>query len=126
MSARELLKDYMVREHGENVEDIVNHGIDSGFGEFIYTSDINAFYNKFRRELWECLSDMADEQGEASALILLATFGGAGNVCDEDGIKQLVVWGVVESVCYELVECDGFRYSEEDEDEDEENEEQED
>ena len=45
-------------EYGDaDVIDIVNHGIDSGFGGFIYHFEINEFFNEFESEIEEVIDN---------------------------------------------------------------------
>ena len=53
--------------------DIVNHGIDGGFGRFIYYSDTIPFYKRNKTEIIELVKDMANAYGE-SVIDFIATF----------------------------------------------------
>jgi hypothetical protein len=47
-----------------NFEDITNHGIDGGFGGFIYYSDTIEFFKKNKKEITELVFEMAEEFGQ--------------------------------------------------------------
>jgi hypothetical protein len=48
----------------ESVEDINRHGIDAGFGDFIYYDDTVAFYKKHKKIILKMAQKMADDIGE--------------------------------------------------------------
>lgn len=54
--------------------DIVNHGIDGGFGGFIYYSDTCAFFKRNRKLILELAEDQAKDLGEGM-LEMIQSFG---------------------------------------------------
>ena len=48
----------------EDLKNITNHGIDGGFGGFIYYSETTNFFNENRKEIIELVKDMSFELGE--------------------------------------------------------------
>ncbi len=52
-------------EEASTLEDIASHGIQGGYGSFIYYSDTIDFFNKNRLEIRKMLSSMADDLGES-------------------------------------------------------------
>lgn len=56
----------VIRQLGgtESLQDIARHGIDGGFGGFIYYKDTFAFYKRNRKEINALVEDIAREFGE--------------------------------------------------------------
>lgn len=50
--------------------DAANHGADSGFGGFTYTSDCVGFFKRNRAAILDLLSEMADSMGETPSQVL--------------------------------------------------------
>ena len=48
----------------QQLKDITNHGIDGGFGGFIYYSETTSFFNENRKEIIELVKDMSFELGD--------------------------------------------------------------
>jgi hypothetical protein len=48
----------------ESIEDVNRHGIDGGYGSFIYYKDTIAFWIKYKKEIKIMLSNLADDLGE--------------------------------------------------------------
>jgi hypothetical protein len=65
----------------------------------IYYADTEAFYEKYKEEIWRRLSDMADDMGEPSILHLIVTFNGSKEVESETQLRNLLAWWAAEEVC---------------------------
>lgn len=48
----------------DSVEDINNHGINGGFGGFIYYTDTVKFFKTYRKDILAMAEDMANDLGE--------------------------------------------------------------
>ena len=82
------------------IKDVVQHGCSGGtISELIYYADTSAFYEKYKEEIWQRLSDMADDLGEPSILHLIVTFNGAKEVGSELQLHNLLAWWACEDVC---------------------------
>ena len=82
------------------IKDVVQHGCSGGtISELIYYADTSAFYEKYKEEIWQRLSDMADDLGCESILHLIATFNGAKEVGSPLQLKNLLAWWAAEEVC---------------------------
>jgi hypothetical protein len=58
----------IIRQTGkENLQDIANHGADSGYSGLTYYSDTVAFFKRNRAEIVELVKNMASELGENPA-----------------------------------------------------------
>jgi hypothetical protein len=86
-------------EEGQ-IADVILEGCQSGIvSELIYYSDTCAFYEKYKEEIWDRLSDMADDMGEPSILHLIVTFNGSKEVGSEMQLHNLLAWWACEDVC---------------------------
>ena len=82
------------------IKDTAEHGCSGGtIGELIYYADTCAFYDKYKEEIWDRLSDLADDMGCESILHLLVTFNGAKEVGSPVQLKNLLAWWAAEEVC---------------------------
>ena len=99
-SIREWLLDTQDRS---TIEDVTRHGCSGGtISELIYYYDTSAFYDKYKQEIWQRLSDLADDMGCESILHLIVTFNGAKEVGSELQLHNLLAWWAAEDVCREI------------------------
>ena len=85
------------------ISDVTWHGCSGGtISELIYYVDTSAFYDKSQDEIFQRLSDMADDMGCESILHLIATFNGAKEVGSPLQLKNLLAWWAAEDVCREI------------------------
>jgi len=86
-------------EEGQ-IADVILEGCQSGIvSELIYYSDSCAFYEKYKEEIWQRLSDLADDMGEPSILHLIVTFNGSKEVESDLHLRNLLAWWAAEEVC---------------------------
>ena len=86
----------------------IQHTADQGCAggtipELIYYADTSAFYEKYKEEIWDRLSNMADDMGEPSILHLIVTFNGAKEVGSHLQLRNLLAWWACEDVCREIL-----------------------
>ena len=82
------------------IKDVVQHGCSGAtISELIYYADTSAFYEKYKEEIWQRLSDMADDLGCDSILHLIVTFNGSKEVGSHLQLKNLLAWWAAEEVC---------------------------
>ena len=101
----------------ESVEDVNRHGIDGGFGGFIYYADNHAFALRYRRYIVPMLEGLAADLGE-DVVAMVGSFGvfgknnpmdaedrrdlyrylGGGKV-EQGTITNLMAWFAAEEVC---------------------------
>lgn len=79
----------------DEIRDVSNHGISGGFSGFIYTYEINAFYNEFEDEIVEYMEDMIGDGW------LVEIANKSSNMQD---MQNTIVWTVVESWCHSKVD----------------------
>ena len=82
-------------DDNDEIRDISTYGISGGFSGFIYTTEINAFYNEFEDEIEEYMYDMMGDGW------LVDIANRSSNM--QDMINTLV-WTVVESWCHSKVD----------------------
>ena len=82
------------------IKDTAEHGCAGGtIPELIYYADTEAFYEKYKEEIWRRLSDMADDMGEPSILHLIVAFNGSKEVGSDLQLWNLLAWWAAEEVC---------------------------
>lgn len=87
----------------DKLTDIVQHGCASGcVPSLIYYTDTVAFHDKFADEIWDLLTEQAEDQG-VTELELIASFNGQKDVSSMTQLKNLLAWFAVEAVAYELI-----------------------
>ena len=98
----------------ESVSDVNNHGIDGGYGGFIYYSDTHAFAMRYRRFIIPMLEDDAAQMGYANAADFVASFNcldmdsddykdlyrnlGGGRL-EQCSVTNALAWYAAETVC---------------------------
>jgi len=99
------IKDWILNNLEEGlIADVIPEGGPSGIvSELIYYSDSCAFYEKYKEEIWQRLSDLADDMGEPSILHLIVTFNGSKEVGSETQLHNLLAWWACEEVCREII-----------------------
>lgn len=112
-----LIKAVIQKIGTESIQDVIQHGADSGFTGFIYYSDTRKFALEYRSEIIALLYDLADRLGE-DIVNMIKNFGffrknpmtrneekdlflylGNGEP-DDDKILNLMAWFALEEVCY--------------------------
>ena len=83
----------------DEVSDVTNHGIAGGFGGFIYTYEINQFFDEFENEIESFFWDIygSDWMKEITSFKEFSSM---------DELKCFMVWSVAEEFCsrkYDLV-----------------------
>ena len=85
------------------IQDTADQGCAGGtIPELIYYADTSAFYERYCEEIWDRLSNMADDMGEPSILHLIVTFNGAKEVGSHLQLQNLLAWWAAEDVCREI------------------------
>ena len=83
------------------ISDIATHGCSGGVSGLTYYTETIAFYDKHKKEIWDMLYDMSEDQG-FSIPFLISDFKGSRDVSDEDTFKNLLVWWAVETKAREI------------------------
>ncbi len=100
----------------ERIPDINAHGIDGGYGGFIYYSDTHKFAMRYRKIIVRLLEESADQFGE-EVVKMVSGFGVfrrspmdnedrkelyrylGGGKCEQSSITNLMAWFAAEEVC---------------------------
>ena len=100
-SIKEWLLDTQERS---TIEDAVQHGCQGGtISELIYYVDTEAFYEKYKEEIWQRLYDSAQDLDEhQNCLHFVSTFNGGCDVASDLQFKNLLAWNAAEDVCKEI------------------------
>lgn len=91
-------------ETPEVIEDVANHSADAGWGGFTYTTECVEFYERHKDALWEMLREDSEEFGYSNPMEFVVTFNRSDMLDDEDGLKNLLAWYALETVCRRLVD----------------------
>ena len=83
------------------ISDIATHGCSGGVSGITTYNETCNFYDKHKKEIWDMLYDMSEDQG-FSIPFLMSDFDGARNVSDEDTFKNFLVWWAVTQKAREL------------------------
>ena len=83
------------------ISDIATHGCSGGVSGITTYNETIAFYDKHKKEIWDMLYDMSEDQG-FSIPFLMSDFDGARNVSDEDTFKNFIVWWAVTQKAREI------------------------
>jgi hypothetical protein len=100
----ETISGYLAKGQVEDrflISDIATHGCSGGVSGLTYYTETIAFYDKHKKEIWDMLYDMSEDQG-FSIPFLISDFNGSRNVSDEDTFKNLLVWWAVEQKAREI------------------------
>lgn len=100
----------------DSVEDVINHGADSGFSGFISYYETHKFAMKYRKYILALLQEMAESIGE-DEVAMVSNFGifrGSpmdaedkrelykylgGAKCEQSTITNIMAWFALEEVC---------------------------
>jgi len=79
------------------MEDLANHGAMSGFSGFIYTTELNEFFNEFEDDIENYYYDMFGNSWIAEM---------STDVTSLDELRAHLVWGYIEIWCADKLEED--------------------
>ena len=100
----ETISGYLAKGQVEDrflISDIATHGCSGGVSGITTYNETCNFYDKHKKEIWDMLYDMSEDQG-FSIPFLISDFKGARNVSNEDTFKNLLVWWAVETKAREI------------------------
>lgn len=111
---RALVNAVVSRVGLESVSDVNNHGINGGYGGFIYYHETHAFAMRYRRFIIPMLEDDAEQMGYANAIEFVASFNclnmdsedykdlyrylGGGRL-EQCSVTNALAWYAAETVC---------------------------
>ncbi len=74
----------------ETLSDICAHGMDAGFGGFIYYHETMSFAEQHKAAILEMARDMADDLGMDGAYSLISSFGCLGDEYTTDSVADAI------------------------------------
>lgn len=95
------------QEFIDTMNDVANHGADSGWIGFTYYADTCAFYSANRRLIDSLAKDMADSCGNASVQEMVSQFGCKPDVDDEDQYQNALAWFALEEAARYVQDNEG-------------------
>ena len=97
----ETVAEFLLRGEKEErflISDVATHGCSGGtISELIYYEDTVKFYNDHEDEIWEELSNTADDLGETIPF-MISNFRGCKNVDSAKTFKNLLAWWICEHI----------------------------
>ena len=88
---KETIKEFLLRGEKQGsflISDVATHGCSGGtISELIYYYDTVKFYNDHEEEIWDELSNMAEDLGETIPF-MISNFRGCKNVSDPKTFKN--------------------------------------
>ena len=94
----------------DQLKDIVNHGMSSGVGGFIYTFQGRDAFDEFEDDIETYLSDWYhDNMGEDNYLGAIVSSGDYP-VSSIDALKNRMVWAYVELMSFEILSENGYDF----------------
>ena len=97
----ETVEQFLLRGEKEErflITDVATHGCSGGtISELIYYNDTVQFYDDHEDEIWDELSNMADDLGETIPF-MISNFRGCKNVSDPKTFKNLLAWWICEHI----------------------------
>jgi hypothetical protein len=110
-------RNYTILDHEFDVDqlkDIVNHGMSSGVGGFIYTRECCDAFDEYEDDIETYLSDWyhdnMDEDNYIGAIAGGSTGGSQYPVCSIDELKNRMVWAYVELKAFEILSENGYDF----------------
>jgi len=80
------------------ISDVATHGCSGGtISDLIYYDDSVKFYNDHEDEIWEELSNIANDLGETIPF-MISNFRGCKNISDPKTFKNLLSWWICEHI----------------------------
>ena len=120
---KNLINAVISRVSLDSVEDICDHGINGGFGGFIYYADTIKFFDRYRADILRLLKDQADDLGEKPIEMALSfncfdsdcetaigqfVYGGKMTADETQQVKNGFAWFAAEEVCRWIVDEMGY------------------
>ena len=85
------------------ISDVATHGCSGGtISELIYYYDTVKFYNDHEEEIWDELSELADDLGETIPF-MISNFRGCKNVSDPKTFKNLLAGWICEYIAARIL-----------------------
>ena len=110
MESPTTFRDWMIEQFTkEELEDIVNHGVDSGFSGLIYTKECCDLYDEHCDEIWNLAAEEAEAHGYSNVATFVGTFNRSDMANTDDGFFNLLVWFAAEHYAREILDDRDWR-----------------
>ena len=86
------------------LQDLAQYGAAGGFPGLTYYHDTVKLYRRYRDELWQFISDMAEGAGENTLTVLANGNPDYTNVANADQAENYIVWFVAEEYARQFIE----------------------
>ena len=102
---KQTVEEYLLE--GEKLErflitDVATYGCSGGtISDLIYYEDTVKFYNDHEDEIWDELSNMAEDLGQTIPF-MISNFGGCKNVDSSETFKNLLAWWICEHIAQRI------------------------
>jgi len=98
---KQTVEEYLLKGEKENcflITDVATHGCSGGtISDLIYYDDSVKFYNDHEDEIWEELSNIANDLGETIPF-MISNFRGCKNISDPKTFKNFLSWWICEHI----------------------------
>jgi hypothetical protein len=102
---KQTVEEFLLKGEKEErflITDVATHGCSGGtISELIYYNDTVQFYDDHEDEIWDELSNMADDLGETIPF-MISNFRGCKNVSDPKTFKNLLAWWICEHIATKI------------------------
>ena len=103
------IKEWVLSTQSANdIKEIAEHGCINGCcNELIYYSDTIKFYDEFKEEIWELVSECAEDVEESTLTYISRA---VKHIDTDTQFKNAMSWRAVEIVCLSLITADELGY----------------
>ena len=102
---KQTVEEYLLKGEKEKrflVSDVATHGCSGGtISELIYYEDTVKFYNDHEDEIWDELSNMAEDLNQ-SIPFMISNFRGCKYVDNAKTFKNLLAWWICEHIAQRI------------------------
>jgi hypothetical protein len=103
---KETIREFLLKGEKQGsflISDVATYGCSGGIiSELIYHEDTVKFHDKHEDEIWDELSNMADDLGETIPF-MISNFRGCKNVDSAETFKNLLAWWVCEVIAQRIM-----------------------
>ena len=101
----ETVAEFLLRGEKEErflISDVATHGCSGGtISDLIYYEDTVKFYNDHEAEIWEELSNMAEDLNQ-SIPFMISNFRGCKNIDNAKTFKNFLTWWICEKIAQRI------------------------
>ena len=102
---KQTVEEYLLKGEKEErflITDVATHGCSGGtISELIYYEDTVKFYNDHEDEIWDELSNMAEDLNQ-SIPFMISNFRGCKNIDNAKTFKNFLTWWICEKIAQRI------------------------